>query len=98
MLDLSVLYLITKLVAVATSYLVVVDAKADVVSIIISVLSFACVFVFELLLDRLWKKKSLLFVTLSASIIGCFFIGIELLFPLLAVLLLHLCERSEERR
>lgn len=92
MLDLSVLYLITKLVALVTSYLIVVDAKTDVVETIISVLSFACVFVFELLLERLWKKKSLIFVTISASIIGCFLIGIELLFPLLVVLFMHLCE------
>ena len=92
MLDLPVLYLISKLVALVASYLMAVDAKTDVVAIIISVLSFACVFFLELLLDRLWKKKSLLFITISASIIGCFFIGIELLFPLMVVLLLHLCE------
>ncbi|TAH65255.1 MAG: hypothetical protein EWM47_11380, partial [Anaerolineaceae bacterium] len=90
MIDLPVLYLITKLVAMAASNLIMANAKTDVVVIIISVLSFACVFVLELLIDRLWKKKFFLFITISTSIMACFIIGIQLMFPLLLVLLLHI--------
>ena len=92
MMDLPVLYIVMKLLAVSASYLISYDVKTDMVSIIISVLSFACVFVFELLADRLWKKKSLIIITIAASISACFAAGIETLLPLLAVLLLHLLE------
>lgn len=92
MLDLPVLYLITKLVAVTASYFVIVNAKADVVTIIISVLSFACVFVSELLFDRLMHKRFLMVFTIAGSIIACFIIGIDLMFPLLAILVMHICE------
>lgn len=92
MLDLPLLYLITKLVAVVASYMLMVDAKADLVVIIISVLSFACVFVLEILIDRLWKKKSLILITISASIIACLYMGVDILFSLLIVLLLQMFE------
>lgn len=92
MLDLPILYLIVKVAAVAASYLMAGYAKTDVVEVMISVLSFACVFVLELLIERLWNKKALLYITISSSIIACLLIGIEILFPLVAVLLLHLLE------
>lgn len=92
MLDLPVLYLITKLVAVVATSMLMGNAKVDVIKIVISVLSFACVFVLELLIDRLWKRKSLLLLTISASIIACFYIEIELIFPLFLILVLHLLE------
>lgn len=92
MLDLPVLYLITKLVALVASYLLTDNTKADVVAIIISVLSFACVFVLELLIDRVWNEKVLLIITISASIMACLLSGIEVLFPLLVVLSMHLFE------
>lgn len=97
MLDLNILYLITKLVAVAASYLMLDNAKTDVVVTIISVLSFTCVFLLELLIDRLWNKKTLLFLTISSSIIACFLIGIQVLFPLMVVLLLQLFEQILSR-
>lgn len=92
MLDLPILYLIIKVAAVAASYLMAGHVKTDVVEVIISVLSFACVFVLELLIVRLWNKKALLYITISFSIIACLLIGINILLPLLVVLLLHLLE------
>lgn len=92
MLDLPVLYLIVKLTAVIASGMLIGNAKIDLIDIIISVLSFACVFLLEILVVRLWKRKSLLYISISVSIIVCFYIGIELIFPLLVVLLLHLFE------
>ncbi|MDD4112765.1 MAG: histidine kinase [Herbinix sp.] len=92
MMDLPVLYLITKLMAVVASCMLMGNAKVDMIKIVISVLSFACIFVLELLIDRLWKKRSLLLFTISASIIACFYIQIELIFPLLLILILHLLE------
>jgi len=92
MLDLPVLYLIAKTAAVTASYLAENQAKTDMVEAVISVLGFACVFVLELLIERIWGKKSMLYITISSSIIACFIIGIGLLFPLLAVLLMHLIE------
>ncbi len=92
MLDLPVLYLIAKMAAVAASYLAESRARTDVVASIISVLSFSCVFVLELLLERLLKRKSFIYITIISSIIACFIIGIEFLMPLAAVLIMHLID------
>ena len=90
--DLPVLYLILKFLAVSASFLAAYDVKDDMVPVIISVLSFACVFLFELLAARLWKKKSIIMITIAASMAACFIMGIEKLVPLFAVLMLHLFE------
>lgn len=90
MLDLPVLYLITKIMAVTASYLS--QGKAGTVTNVISVLGFSCVFVLELLIERTWKKKAFLYITITSSIIACFILGIKNLFPLFAVLLMHLTE------
>lgn len=92
MLDLPILYLIAKSAAVAASYLMAGHARTDMVVTIISVLSFACVFVLELLIDRIWHKRAWIIGIVSASMAACFLIGIEMLFPLLVILLLHLFE------
>lgn len=94
MLDLPVLYLITKLAAIVVANLILMNAKTDVVGIIISVLSFACVFFLELLFNRLWKKRALILITISGTIIACFLLGIDYMFPLLVVLILHLLEAA----
>lgn len=92
MLDLPVLYLIAKAAAVTASYLISDYAKTDITVSIIFVLSFVCVFLLELLIERIWNKKTLLYITIASSIIACFFISIDMLFPLFAVLLMHLVE------
>lgn len=94
MVDLPFLYLIAKIAAVAASYIMTDHAKADMIVTIISVLSFVCVFIFELLIDMNFKKKwsKVIIFTISASMIACLIIGIDILFPLFAILLLHLFE------
>jgi len=92
MLDLPILYLIAKTAAVIVSFLITGSTGTDMVTAIISVLSLACIFVLELLIERIWKKKAYLYITITLSIIACFIIGIEILFPLFAVLLMHLTE------
>ncbi|CRZ34409.1 signal transduction histidine kinase [Herbinix hemicellulosilytica] len=92
MLDLPVLYLIAKTAAVTASYLAESRAKTDVVASIISVLSFCCIFVFELLLERLFKRQTLIYISVIFSLIACFLIGIEFLMPLATVLLMHLID------
>lgn len=91
MLDLPILYLIAKLAAVAASYMVGF-AKTDIVFTVISVLSFACIFMLELLFERTLKKKALIFITITVSTIACFSLGIDILFPLFVILVLHFCE------
>lgn len=97
MLDLPALYLITKLAAVVVSNLIMNKAKTDVVEAIISVLSFACVFVLELLIERLMNKKPLLLILMSGTVIACFILGIEFMIPLFMVMVLHLLEHTVAR-
>lgn len=97
MLNLGILYFIIKLMAVTASYMMVGNAKTDVVVAIISVLSFTCLFVLELLVDRIWNKKYLLFAIVSASIIACFLMGTQILFPLFVILILQLFELFSSR-
>lgn len=92
MLDIPLLYLIVKVAAVAASYLMAGYVKTDITESIISVLSFACVFVLELLIGRICRKKAFLYITVLSSIIACILIGTDILFPLLVVLLMHLFE------
>ena len=94
MAGLPVLYLITKILAVSTSYPMAGETLTDMVIIIISVLSFVCVFIFELLIDMHFNKKGnkVIILTVLATILATIIIGIDLLFPLCVVLLLHLFE------
>lgn len=97
MLDLPVLFLIAKIAAVTASYLIADLAKADMILRMISALSFGCVFVLELLLQRIIKKKALTVFTVLSSIAACFLLGMDLLFPLYVVLLLQLFELTIDR-
>lgn len=94
MVDLPVLYLIAKIVAVIASYLMADIAKTDMVTTIISVLSFVCIFIFEILMDMHFNKigKTVIILTVSATLFASIVIGIDILFPLCVVLLLHLFE------
>lgn len=94
MLYLPFFYLIIKVAAVVTSYLMAGFAKTDIIETIISVLSFLCVFILEYLIVWIWNQKAILYITVSLSIGACILIGIDILFPLLVVLLLHLLEFS----
>jgi signal transduction histidine kinase len=90
--DKSFLYFISKTAAVISSAILFFIVKVDVTFVVISTLSFACVFVSELLLGRTKRYKRLLSVTNLLCIIACFLLGVERLFPLFIILLIHLLD------
>lgn len=94
MIDLPVLYLITKIAAVTASYLITDNSKGDMVVIIISILSFVCIFIFEFLIHIKLKDKGkkIIILTILVTVLASILIGIDILFPLVVVLLLHLLE------
>ena len=50
--ELSILYFIVKILAMIASVAIMNSAYVDITFLVISTLSFACVFVLELLLDK----------------------------------------------
>jgi signal transduction histidine kinase len=97
MIDKPVLYLLAKIAAVIASFLIAGSDKADMVFWIISALSFACVFISELLISRIWKRKNIVVFTVVCCIITCFMIGLDILFPLFVILLIHLFDLTIDR-
>lgn len=66
-----ILYFILKMTAVTASFLTVNYAEADMVLWIISALSFACIFVLELLLYHLPAGKNIILITNLLSVLAC---------------------------
>ena len=96
--DKPFLYFILKIMAVITSVLLFYSAKVDITSDIISTLSFACIFVLELLFGRFHNRLKLTRITISLCIIACLVLGVDRLFPLYIVLLIHLLDITLETR
>ena len=92
MIDKSMLYLFTKIAAVISTLLTVGGEKADIVFWIISALSFVCVFVIEFLVNQIFKRKKMIALLVIGCLIACFFIGLDHLFPLYVILLIHLSD------
>ncbi len=90
MIDKPFLYLLAKTAAVITSILIAGSETADMVFWIISALSFVCVFITELLIQRSFRKRNLVIFLILASLTACFLIGFEILFPLSLLLMIHL--------
>lgn len=90
------LYLITKLIAVILAVTIFIQEDADITLNVISALSFACVFVLELLLEYIKKCHSVIRITIAGSIVACFLLGIETYFLLYIILLVHLVEETVE--
>lgn len=90
--DKPFLYFLLKIAAVITSIFLFYSAKVDITANVISTLSFACVFVLELLLARFRYHTKLLRITTILCIIACFVLGVDRLFPLCIVLLIHLLD------
>ncbi|MDF2485536.1 MAG: hypothetical protein K0R46_1704 [Herbinix sp.] len=90
--DKPFLYFLAKIVAVISSITLLFSAKVDITATVISALSFACVFVLEILLSRFVFKVKVLRITNILSITACFILGIDQLYPLLIVLLIHLLD------
>jgi signal transduction histidine kinase len=94
MLDKPLLFLLAKLAAMVASFIIASSEKADMVFMIISALSFACLFVTELLLDRIFKKRNFALLLILVALTACFVIGLNILYPLFTVLLLQLFDRT----
>lgn len=88
----SLLYLLAKTVAVIASVAILNPADVDLTRVIISTLSLACVFVLELLLDKIMQKKQVIMATNGAVMIACFLLGAEGYFPLIIISLVHLLD------
>ncbi len=97
MIDKPFLYLLAKLAAVITSFLIAGDEKADMVFWIISALSFACIFILELLIYRIMKRTDIIVILILGCIIACFTIGFQILFPLYIILIMHLFDLTIEQ-
>ncbi len=96
--DKPFLYFLLKIVAAITSVLLFYSAKVDITANVISTLSFACVFVLELLLARFRYHTKLLRITSTLCIIACVALGVDRLFPLFIVLLIHLLDITLDTR
>src|SRR5690606_25363684 len=92
MIDKPLLYLLVKTAALAVSILVLNPAETDITKLVISALGFVCIFVLELLLNQLFGKDKWVIVTLLISGGACFYLGLDVIFPLFAVLLLHILD------
>jgi signal transduction histidine kinase len=98
MIDKPFLYFLAKIVAVIASITMFNSAKVDITISVISTLSFTCVFLLEILLNRINKYKKVIIVTLVTSLIACFALGIDSFFPLFVLLLVHILEISIDSR
>ena len=96
--ELSILYFIVKILAMIASVAIMNSAYVDITFLVISTLSFACVFVLELLLDKILHNKKVILVTISFTIIACFSLGMESYFPLYIIALIHLLDLSFESK
>lgn len=92
MLDKPVLYFLAKIIAVVVTSLIANNSNADIIFWIISALSFACVFVLEILLNRILNNKAIIILIISGSMIACFFLGMDNFFPLFIILLVQLLD------
>jgi signal transduction histidine kinase len=98
MIDKLFLYFLAKIVAVIASVSIYNTAKVNITLSVISTLSFTCVFLLEILLDRILKNKKLIMLTVVISIVSCFALGIDSFFPLFILLLVHLLDISIDSR
>jgi signal transduction histidine kinase len=88
----SLLYFIAKIVAVITSVSILQAADVDITFTVISTLSFACIFLIELLFVKIIKRRKIIVLTIGISIVACFALGLNIYFPLYTVLLVHLLD------
>ncbi|MDF2541655.1 MAG: hypothetical protein K0S47_1373 [Herbinix sp.] len=96
--DKSYLYFIAKVVTVITSIFILSSDLVDITMPVISTLSFTCVFLLEILLDKYLKNKQVKISLVFLSMIACFALGLETFFPLFIILLTQLLDLLIENR
>lgn len=94
MIDKPLLYCLLKLLAVVATIIMNYSANVDITTMVISTLSFACVFLAEILFDRLLHNNKLIIVTLLITIIACFMLDSSLYLPVFLIATAHLLELS----
>lgn len=90
--DKPFLYFLAKLVTVIATVSIFGTVNVDITFTVISTLSFACIFVLEFLLNRIFRNNRLMMFTIVVSMIICFAFGLDTFFPLYLVLLIHLLD------
>ncbi len=90
------LYFLAKLAALIASVILLLSAKLDITVTVISTLSFACIFVLELLLAG--RKNTILRLIISLCMVACFLLGVEQLLPLFVLLLIQLLDSLVDKR
>jgi signal transduction histidine kinase len=86
------LYLLAKVAAIISLIALNYTANVDITLLVISTLSFICIFLLELLLERTLRKNKVVIFTVCASAAACFALGITEYFPLYLILLVQLID------
>lgn len=89
MIEKPLLYCMAKMVTVIASILLLGASSVDMTISVISTLSFACIFLLELLFQRILKSKGIVLILTSTAIFACFVLGLDVYFPLYIILLIH---------
>lgn len=99
MLDRPFLYFLAKIIATLASITLYYSEAVDITIMVISALSFACIFVLELLLKRLLKENKKIIAAIAAvSVIICFMLDLSAFFPLVLVLLTHIMDLTLDQK
>jgi signal transduction histidine kinase len=88
----SLLYFLAKITGVFVSVSIFNPEAADITVTVISALSFACIFVLEILLARLKRKNNIIMLTVIITVIACLILGLETYYPLFIISLVHLMD------
>lgn len=89
----ALLFFQAKLVTIIATYLITQATKVDATFILISTLSFACVFVFEFLISITLKENKKIIIGINGiTLIACFALGSEIFYTLFVLCIVHLLD------
>jgi hypothetical protein len=92
MFDKPVLYLLTKITAVLSITIIHYTANVDITRLVISTLSFICVFLLEFLIDKLYHKQKFVILLVLSTIAACLILDMDVFFPIYLILVIHLID------
>ena len=92
MVDKPFLFSLAKIAALIATVFLAYSNGVDITFTVISALSLVCVFLLELLISRTIKSNKIIIFTVAASIIACFFLGLDTFYPLYLILLIHILD------
>ena len=90
----SLLYFIVKTAALIASVITLSPRNADINLLLITTLSFLCLFLLEVLINKVFGKKQdkAVMATNLVAMIACFMLGAEIYYPLIILIILHLLD------